>query len=215
MALNDIVARYNEEHTHSSLEGKTPGDVYRERMRRSKERRSGRDILALVAPQVTTITTGGTVHFEGRRVYRFAYEADGIMLGLGTRITYRPDPALRGLFAEAKGHKMFLEPLAKWAAAQNPADVARQQRAAATLAADQAAITRKEEDAKVIGLSILDRVDAAAASTQASAPPADEFNFGDGDSIPSAAYDPTAGGFSSLISTKDAQPSDATEETSS
>jgi transposase InsO family protein len=166
--LDAIIRRYNEEHEHRGLEGQCPGDVYRIKHRRPPERRPGRDIFHLLSPKVVRVGKEGVVHWQEGWSYNFASAAGAISLRLGTKVTYRPDPALRGLFAGAEGHELFLKPLAAWAAEQKPADVAREQRAAAAVAHHEAANTRRLEDAQAIGLQLLDRSDARAAAARAS-----------------------------------------------
>lgn len=156
--VDRVVREYNDAE-HSALEGHTPAEAFRALYPRVAPR-SGRDLLALLSVRATTVTTSGVVHRVGETRRRFSYSVNGAMLGLGSKITYRADPLLRGLFAETPVGSAFLPPLAEWAAKQDPDAVARQQRGAAKLAVAEAKIAQREAAAQLVGEAVLRQGDA-------------------------------------------------------
>jgi transposase InsO family protein len=178
-----VVRQYNELHEHRGIEMQCPGDVYRKQLRRPRERRRGADIRLLLDPKVVKVAREGVVHWEGPRSYRFATAAGVLALTLGAPVSYRADPMLRGLFAEADGHPLFLKPLSVWAAEQNPAHVAKDQKAAAGRAFVDANRVRRLADAQAIGLAALEQAESAqlaAAAMAGGTAPGPGMDFGNG-----------------------------------
>jgi transposase InsO family protein len=167
--FDEIVRRYNDEHQHRELEGLTPRQAYPMRMRPRSERRAGRDILPLLKTRVATVQKDGIVYWNRGSSYHFAAAVGPDTIALGTSVNYRPDPMLRGLFAEHRGATVFLKPLGAWAAEQDPAVIAEGQRAAATLAAMDAMDARDRNEALAIGFQVKSRMRVKGAARAAEA----------------------------------------------
>jgi hypothetical protein len=193
--VDGLIRQYNELHEHRGIEMRCPGDVYRKQLRRPAERRRGADIRLLLDPKVVKVARDGVVHWDGPRSYRFATAAGVLALTLNAPVSYRADPMLRGLFAEADGHPLFLKPLSVWAAEQNPERVAKDQQAAAGRAFVDANRVRRLADAQAIGLAALDQAESArlaAAAMAGAAAPVPGIDFGNGNGFTDSPASPSS-----------------------
>jgi hypothetical protein len=135
--LDRRITWYNFKRRHPH-HGTAPANAYFEALPRRC--RSGRDLIGALPAATGLVTKNGLVHRQDNRAFRFAVEADGWIAALGTPVTYRADPLLRCLFAEAvggmsasagagKGGLLVLPPLAVRAEQLGPKTVARRQHA--------------------------------------------------------------------------------------
>jgi transposase InsO family protein len=150
-----VIQPYNYEREHSRL-GMTPEVAYRRDFDSSKAR-SGRDLLAVVHPQVCSVTKEGLVH----RGVPFTAHHQGSVLPVGEQVMFRPDPMLRCLFAEAWGETVLLQTKEEWARQVDAEAFAKAQAAEARLYADEAAAVREAHRQKVLGPDGVARADAA------------------------------------------------------
>ena len=167
-----LIYRYNYEHRHRGLQGRTPAEAYqalypRRHSQDAARMRRGADLLALLTAHTTVVTREGVVH----RGDRFAFTTDRRMLMVGTPLTYRADPGRRGLLLEEPHGLTLLPPLHYWAKGQNPDQIAETQAGASEHAAAQARAARADREALLVGHHLLERAanDAAAARATAQA----------------------------------------------
>ncbi|WP_396216285.1 hypothetical protein [Gemmatimonas sp.] len=167
-----LIYRYNYEHRHRGLQGRTPAEAYqalypRRHSQDAARMRRGADLLALLPAHTTVVTREGVVH----RGERFAFTTDRRMLMVGTPLTYRADPGRRGLLLEEPHGLTLLPPLHYWANGQNPDQIAETQAGASEHAAAQARAARADREALLVGHHLLERAakDAAAARATAQA----------------------------------------------
>jgi len=163
-----LVYRYNYEHVHRSLNGRTPAQAFQALYPRrgtpeAKGMRTGNDLLALLPVETTVVTTHGAVH----RGTRYAYTIDRAMLMVGTPLTVRADPKGRGLLLEHTSGLVLLPPLVLWAKGQTPEQVAETQLGAATTTEAKARAARAEREAALVGALWLGRAADAAREARA------------------------------------------------
>jgi hypothetical protein len=106
-AFDKVVYRYGHVHERP-LFRMTAISRYRQQMRRDMPRR-GRDLLRLLKPKTTVVTTEGIRHYAKNREYRYTAVVDNAILMVDTPVTYLADPVNRGIFVAAHNKLHFLE----------------------------------------------------------------------------------------------------------
>lgn len=156
--LERVIYRYNYEHHHRALDGRTPAEAYealypRRHSADAKRMRAGLDLLALLPAETTVVKREGVVH----RGERYAYTVNRKMYMVGTPLTYRADPGGRGLLVEDAGDHVLLPPLMIWASGQTPEQIAETQAGVAELAEARVQAARADREALLVGHHLLGR----------------------------------------------------------
>lgn len=118
----DRVAGDYQERVHSMI-GMSPHVSYHNHLRKSVLRPAS-DVLNVMTPVPLTVTAGGIEH----RKRRFAANIGGEPVETGRVLQCKPDPLLRGIWAEVDGLTYFFMPVDAFAREQNPGIWVRDQR---------------------------------------------------------------------------------------